>query len=312
MSTTHDAVREQVRERYAAAARISLAGEPTSCCAPSCCEETAQVAAAEPATDGGCCSSTCCGGDAGLTEAQLRAVDPITSGNYDPAETPFDAALAASLGCGNPTALAELAPGEDVLDLGSGGGLDVLLSARRVGPGGTAYGLDMTAEMLELAERNRAAAGIENARFMLGSIEEVPLPDASVDVIISNCVINLSPDKDAVLREAHRVLRPGGRFAVSDIVLLREIPDSLRGVIALWTGCISGALRDTAYVEKLVAAGFEDASVEVTRRYERAELEGMAGQLDPAQLPAGMSMAEAVAALDGAFASAFIRARVAE
>jgi SAM-dependent methyltransferase len=239
-------------------------------------------------------------------------VDPITSGNYDPAETPFDAALAASLGCGNPTALAELAPGEDVLDLGSGGGLDVLLSARRVGPGGTAYGLDMTAEMLELAERNRAAAGIENARFMLGSIEEVPLPDASVDVIISNCVINLSPDKDAVLREAHRVLRPGGRFAVSDIVLLREIPDSLRGVIALWTGCISGALRDTAYVEKLVAAGFEDASVEVTRRYERAELEGMAGQLDPAQLPAGMSMAEAVAALDGAFASAFIRARVAE
>ena len=312
MSTTHDAVREQVRERYAAAARISLAGEPTSCCAPSCCEETPQVAVAEPATDGGCCSSTCCGGDAGLTEAQLRAVDPITSGNYDPAETPFDAALAASLGCGNPTALAELAPGEDVLDLGSGGGLDVLLSARRVGPGGTAYGLDMTAEMLELAERNRAAAGIENARFMLGSIEEVPLPDASVDVIISNCVINLSPDKDAVLREAHRVLRPGGRFAVSDIVLLREIPDSLRGVIALWTGCISGALRDTAYVEKLVAAGFEDASVEVTRRYERAELEGMAGQLDPAQLPAGMSMAEAVAALDGAFASAFIRARVAE
>lgn len=285
--TTHDVVRDQVRERYAAAARLSLAEEPTSCCSTSCCGGSA-----EP-----------------LDAAQLRAVEPITSGNYDADETPFDAALAASLGCGNPTALAELAPGEDVLDLGSGGGLDVLLSARRVAPGGTAYGLDMTPEMLQLAERNRTEAGVENASFMLGSIENVPLPDSSVDVVISNCVINLSPDKDAVLREAHRVLRPGGRFAVFDIVLLRPIPDALRGVIALWTGCISGALGDREYVEKLTAAGFEDAGVEVTRRYERLELEGMADQLDPTMLPEGTSMAAAVEALDGAFASAFIRAR---
>ncbi len=285
---TDDQVREQVRERYAAAAKLSLE---------------------EP--DGGCCGTSCCGesAKADVDVAALKAVDPITSGLYDEAETPFDAALAASLGCGNPTALAELSPGEDVLDLGSGGGLDVLLSARRVAPGGTAYGLDMTPEMLELAERHRVEAGVENARFLLGSIEEVPLPDASVDVIISNCVINLCPDKDAVLREAHRVLRAGGRFAVSDIVLLREIPDGLRSVVALWTGCISGALRDEAYVEKLTDAGFVDAGVEVTRRYERAELEGMAEFLDASHLPAGMTLEEAVSALDGAFASAFIRAR---
>ncbi|GAB3046545.1 arsenite methyltransferase [Intrasporangium mesophilum] len=275
-------VREAVRERYASAARLSLTGTDS----------------------GGCCGGGSCCGEAG----KATAIDPITSGLYDEADTPFDAALAASLGCGNPTALAELRPGEDVLDLGSGGGLDVLLSARRVAPGGTAYGLDMTPEMLELAERNRAEAGIDNARFVLGAIEDVPLPDTSVDVVISNCVINLSPDKDAVIGESFRVLRPGGRFAVSDIVLLRNIPDGLRGVMALWTGCISGSLRDTEFVDKLQAAGFTDASVEVTRRYDRSELEGMADELDEAQLPPGMSRADAVEALDGAFASAFVRA----
>lgn len=272
-------VREMVRERYAA----SATGVLTS------------------GSNDGCCGDGCCGSTA-------EAVDPITSDLYDAADAPSETALAASLGCGNPTALAELHPGEDVLDLGSGGGLDVLLSARRVAPGGTAYGLDMTSEMLELARRNQAEAGIENARFIQGTIEEVPLPDAAVDVIISNCVVNLSPDKDAVLRESFRVLRPGGRFAVSDIVLLRDIPDELRGVVGLWTGCISGALGDDEFVDKLTAAGFEDASVEVTRRYTREDLESMAEVADVAELPDGMSLPELVDALDGAFASAFVRA----
>lgn len=276
---TDDEIRAAVQERYAAAATLSLTAQESGCCA----------------------GSSCCG-----EGGTMQAVDPITSGLYDEADTPFDAALAASLGCGNPTALAELRPGEDVLDLGSGGGLDVLLSARRIAPGGTAYGLDLTPEMLELAERHRAEAGVANARFLLGSIEDVPLPDGSVDVVISNCVINLSPDKDAVLREAFRVLRPGGRFAVSDIVLLREIPESLRGVMALWTGCISGSLLDRDYVAGLEAAGFTDASVEVTRRYDREALEGMS--FDAGHLPEGMSLDDAATALDGAFASAFIRA----
>lgn len=280
---TDEQVREAVQERYASLARLSLLDEDSGCCSSE--------------------SASCCG-ESGKT----RAIDPITSGLYDEADTPFDAALAASLGCGNPTALAELRPGEDVLDLGSGGGLDVLLSARRIAPGGTAYGLDLTPEMLDLAEQNRAEAGVENARFLLGSIEEVPLPDEAVDVVISNCVINLSPDKDAVLREAFRVLRPGGRFAVSDIVLLREIPAELRGVMTLWTGCISGSLLDSDYVAKLGAAGFVAPSVEVTRRYDTAALEEMADQLDPTHLPEGMTLAAAVTALDGAFASAFVRA----
>lgn len=277
--TGDDTIRDQVQERYAAAAKLALADEA------SCCQ-----------------SSSCCG-----EGAKTQRLDPITANLYDEEQTPFDAALAASLGCGNPTALAELSPGEDVLDLGSGGGLDVFLSARRVGPEGMAYGLDMTPEMLELAERNRAEAGLTNVKFMLGSIEQVPLPDAAVDVVISNCVINLSPDKDAVLRESFRVLRPGGRFAVSDIVLLREIPDELRGVLALWTGCISGSLHRDEYVEKLTAAGFTDAGVEVTRTYSRADLEELADQLDAGQVPGGIT--EAIDALDGAFASAFIRAR---
>lgn len=288
---TDDEIRQAVQERYASAARLSLL-TPAGGAGGGCCTT-------EPTAE----STACCG-----ESAKTHAIDPITSGLYDEADTPFDAALAASLGCGNPTALAELRPGEDVLDLGSGGGLDVLLSARRIAPGGTAYGLDLTPEMLELAERNRAEAGVDNARFMLGSIEAVPLPDAAVDVVISNCVINLSPDKDAVLREAFRVLRPGGRFAVSDIVLLRPIPDALRGVLSLWTGCISGSLLDRDYVAKLQSAGFEGASVEVTRRYDTTALEAMADQLDPEHLPEGMTLAAAIEDLDGAFASAFIRA----
>lgn len=274
-------VRQSVRERYATAARSSLMVAETGCC-------------------GG---TSCCGGG-----DDAASGGPVTTGNYDEADTPFTAALAASLGCGNPTALAELRPGEDVLDLGSGGGLDVLLSARRVGPGGTAYGLDMTPEMLDLAERHRAEAGVENARFLRGTIEDVPLPADAVDVIISNCVINLSPDKDAVIGESFRVLRPGGRFAVSDIVLLRDLPEELKEITALWTGCISGSLRDQEFVAKLQAAGFLEASVEVTRRYERADLAALAEELSDEQLPEGMTRAEVVDALDGAFASAFIRA----
>ncbi|WP_223277664.1 arsenite methyltransferase [Janibacter sp. YB324] len=266
--------RDAVRERYAAAARSHLTGDA-----------------------GPCCSGSSPGGEP----------DPITVGLYEGTDSPSDAALAASLGCGNPTALADLSPGEDVLDLGSGGGLDVLLSARRVGPTGTATGLDMTDEMLELARRNQAEAGIANARFVRGRIEAIPLDDASVDVVISNCVINLSADKDAVIREAHRVLRPGGRFAVADVVLLRGIPDALRGIVGLWTGCISGALLDTAYVERLTAVGFTDASVEITRTYGRDDLHRLSGLVGD-QLPHGWTLEQVVDALDGSFASAFVRA----
>src|ERR1700733_7511844 len=209
--------------------------------------------AALRATTGG---SSCCGATAASTSC---GCDPITSNLYDAAqasEIPAEAMLA-SLGCGNPTALAKLNAGETVLDLGSGGGIDVLLSARRVGPTGKAYGLDMTDEMLALANANKKKAGVDNVEFLKGEIERIPLPDDSVDVVISNCVINLSSDKDAVLREAFRVLKPGGRFAVSDVVTRGEIAAELRQDMLLWVGCIAGALQDSEYISKLTAAGFE-------------------------------------------------------
>ena len=214
--------------------------------------------------------------------------------------------MLASLGCGNPTALAELRPGETVLDLGSGGGIDVLLSAKRVGPTGFAYGLDMTDEMLALAERNRREAGAENVRFLKGTIEQVPLPDASVDVLISNCVINLSADKDAVLREAFRVLRPGGRFAVSDVVVLKDLPESVRTSMESWAGCVAGALHERDYRAKLRAAGFAAPEVQVTRTYGLADLQDDDGESccgGPSDAPAAD-----LAAAEGALASAFVRA----
>jgi SAM-dependent methyltransferase len=271
-------IREAVRERYAASARSSLG-----------------LADGVP----GCGSGCGCG---------TAEKDPISIDLYAADDAPSAGALAASLGCGNPTALAELHPGQVVLDLGSGGGLDVLLSARRVGPDGMAYGLDMTTEMVELARRNQGEAGVTNAEFLQGSIEDVPLPDASVDVVISNCVINLSTDKDAVLREAFRVLRPGGRFAVSDMVLLRELPPALDRVVGLWTGCIAGALVVDDYVARLGAAGFADASVELTRTFSRGELEDLAESLSPQDLPEDMDAAAAIDQFEGAFASAFVRA----
>ncbi|MGD8200288.1 arsenite methyltransferase [Ornithinimicrobium sp. W1679] len=279
-------VREQVRARYAASARHALSLTDVS--TPAGADGTA-----------GCGpSGGCCDGDK----------DPMSAGLYDADESPSAGALAASLGCGNPTALADLRPGQDVLDLGSGGGLDVLLSARRVGPGGHAFGVDMTPEMLELARRHQAGAGVQNATFLQGTIEDVPLPDGSVDVVLSNCVVNLSPDKPAVVREAHRVLRPGGRLAVSDIVLLSPVPPALEPVVALWTGCISGALHAEEYVRILQEAGFVEAGVQITRRYTREQLVELADQVDPADRPAGMSQDELVDALDGTFASAFVRA----
>jgi arsenite methyltransferase len=263
-------LKEQVREKYGQAAlRVQTGG--SSCCG------------ASAALDG------CC--------------DPITSNLYDAAqagELPQEAVLA-SLGCGNPTALAQLNPGETVLDLGSGGGIDVLLSARRVGPTGKAYGLDMTDEMLALARENRRKAGVPNAEFLKGEIENIPLPDNSVDVVISNCVINLSADKDCVLREAFRVLKPGGRFAVSDVVTRGEIPAEVRQNMLLWVGCIAGALEDWRYVATLAKAGFGDIDVEPTRVYNiedaRTFLSGQGIDVD--------AMAPAV---EGKFMSAFIRA----
>src|SRR5215208_4040836 len=217
-------------------------------------------------TSGSCCEPSCCGGTA--------TADPITGDLYttdDVAGVPEDA-LKASLGCGNPTALAELKPGETVLDLGSGGGIDVLLSARRVGPSGFAYGLDMTDEMLALAEQNKAAAGAENVQFLKGHIEEIPVPEATVDVVISNCVSNLAADKGQVLREAYRVLKPGGRFAVSDVVAQGALPDDLRADMEAWVGCVAGALEEGEYRQLLTDAGFADIEVEVTRVYDPREL----------------------------------------
>ena len=216
-------------------------------------------------------------------------------------------AVSASLGCGNPTALAELRPGMIVLDLGSGGGIDVLLSARRVAPDGKAYGLDMTPEMHELARRNQAEAGVTDAEFLLGTIEAIPLPDAAVDVSISNCVVNLSPDKPQVFDEAIRVLRPGGRLAISDIVLTRPLPAPLAGLGGLWTGGVAGALVKGELEGQLAAAGFADVSVQPVQVFHRAELAGLAKGLDPATVPAGLDPEATLAALDGVITSSFIR-----
>ena len=262
---------DTVRERYAEAARRVTRGATATC---GC----------------GTATSACC--------------DPISSdlyGDGDAAAVP-DAALRASLGCGNPTALAQLNPGETVLDLGSGGGIDVILSARRVGPAGKAYGLDMTDEMLALAEENKRQAGIANVEFLKGQIEQVPLPDNSVDVIISNCVINLSADKDRVLGEAFRVLKPNGRVAISDVVVQGEIPPDVRRSLELWVGCVAGALTEDEYRRKLAAAGFTDIELETTRVYEAAGArEVLAG--------AGLD-ADALAPLvKGRITSAFVRAR---
>ncbi|HSN19327.1 MAG TPA: arsenite methyltransferase [Usitatibacter sp.] len=263
-------IREVVKKRYGEAARQVRTGR-TSCCG------TRQN------------ESSCC--------------DPITSNLYgkDEAGAIPDDALKASLGCGNPTALAELKPGETVLDLGSGGGIDVLLSARRVGPSGRAFGLDMTDDMLALAEQNKRESGLKNVHFLKGEIEDIPLPDNSVDVIISNCVINLSGDKDKVLREAFRVLKPGGRFAVSDVVVRGEVPDAVRRSMELWVGCVAGALSDADYRAKLAAAGFDGIEIEVTRVYDAGDARAF---LSAEGLDAGAIAKE----VDGKFVSAFVRA----
>ncbi len=258
-----------VRARYAAAAQSADAGEK-SCCGPDCCGS---------------------------------AADPITSDLYGQAQVASlpERAVLASLGCGNPTALAELHAGDVVLDLGSGGGIDVLLSAQRVGPTGKAYGLDMTDEMLALANRNTQAAGATNVEFLKGHIEQIPLPDASVDVIISNCVINLAADKRAVLREAFRVLRPGGRFAVSDVVVRGEVPPEIRRSMELWVGCVAGALEEQQFLALLREVGFEQATIEPTRVY---SLDDARGFLEAA----GLDAARVASDIEGKFASAFVRA----
>ncbi|MCE5315194.1 MAG: arsenite methyltransferase [Armatimonadota bacterium] len=241
--------------------------------------------------------TSCCGSG--------TSKDAITRDLYSEAETqgiPVEALLA-SMGCANPIALANLNPGEVVLDLGSGGGIDVLLSAKRVGPTGKAYGLDMTDEMLELARKNQKEAGIENVEFLKGEIESIPLPDKSVDVIISNCVINLSTNKDRVLREAHRVLKAGGRFAVADIVLTKQLPEDIQKHIGLWTGCVAGALEINEYKTKLTQAGFTDASVEVVKTYSEDDIDGLVPEEVVSQFGK-----ERVSELMGTFVSAFVRA----
>jgi len=263
-------VQQAIREKYGAiASAVSKASTTTGCCGPTACG---------------------CG-------------DPITSDLYSDGETselPREA-VAASLGCGNPTALLELKPGETVLDLGSGGGIDVLLSAKRVGPTGKSYGLDMTDEMLALARENQRKAGATNVEFLKGTIENIPLPDNSVDVIISNCVINLSSDKDAVLREAFRVLKPGGRFAVSDVVVRGEVPADIRRSVELWVGCIAGALEETEYASKLRAAGFADVEVEPWRIYKVDDARAFLAEN-------GIDADRLAPQVDGKFASAFVRA----
>lgn len=301
ISQDDEQLRAEIRTRYAQTALQVLGTEVSTgdtCCEPSCCSPTtlSPSAQTEAAVGGG---SNCC-----TSGTQDR--DPITSDIYSQMELgniPIAAALA-SLGCGNPTALAELQPGEKVLDLGSGGGIDVLLSAKRVGPTGFAYGLDMTDPMLELAERNRKAAGIENAQFLKGIIEDIPLEDNCIDVVISNCVINLSADKGQVLHEAYRVLKPGGRFAVADIIFQGQFPEALRKDMESWAGCIAGALEEETYRTLLHQAGFTAIEIEVTRRYMLSDIiETGAG----ASL-AGLS-ADERSHLDGKFVSAFIRAQ---
>jgi arsenite methyltransferase len=309
--TNDEQLRAEVSARYARTALQVLLTEQTAaadpCCAPTCCTPTATVAAesrkalpvVEAEQTAGCCGPSCCSTD-------TKDASVITSDLYSQAELgtiPVAAALA-SLGCGNPTALAELSAGERVLDLGSGGGIDVLLSARRVGPTGFAYGLDMTDAMLELAERNRAEAGVENVRFLRGIIEDIPLPSESVHMVISNCVINLSADKGKVLREAYRVLAPGGRFAVSDIVFQGSIPQTLRTDLESWAGCIAGALEEETYQELLREAGFTDIEVEVTRQYSLDEIVGSGANASIAALSPNERHN-----VDGKFVSAFIRAR---
>lgn len=264
-------ITEAVKAKYGEAARRVNAGQGASCCD----------------------ASACCGAGA----------DPITSNLYDEQQKEGlpEAAVLASLGCGNPTALAELNVGEIVLDLGSGGGIDVLLSAKRVGPTGRAYGLDMTDDMLALAHANQRRAGVQNAEFLKGEIENIPLPDNSVDVIISNCVINLSADKDRVLREAFRVLKPGGRFAVSDVVVRGDVPDEVRNNMLLWVGCLAGALKDSEYVSKLAKAGFDAIGIEPTRVYKIEDARAfLSGQVIDADTIASR--------VEGRFMSAFVRA----
>jgi arsenite methyltransferase len=264
-------ITEAVKEKYGEAANRVASGGAASC--------------------GTAPSSSCCGGD------------PITSNLYESAQTAGlpQGAVLASLGCGNPTALAQLKPGEIVLDLGSGGGIDVLLSAKRVSPGGKAYGLDMTDEMLALARENQKKAGVENVEFLKGEIENIPLPESAVDVVISNCVINLSADKDRVFQEAFRVLRPGGRFAVSDVVVKGEVPAEIRRNMELWVGCVAGALRDSEYISKLSSAGFKEVSIEPTRVYKLDD----ARQFLAAQ---GIDADSIAPQVEGKFISAFIRA----
>jgi arsenite methyltransferase len=257
-----------VREKYGSIARSVTQSQATACCDPA-----------------------------------MRCCDPITKDLYNASETDVlpENAVLASLGCGNPTALIELREGETVLDLGSGGGIDVLLSAKRVGPTGRAYGLDMTDDMLALARENQRQAGAVNVEFLKGEIENIPLPDNSVDVVISNCVINLSADKSRVLREAFRVLRPGGRFAVSDVVVRGEVPASVRQSMLLWVGCIAGALEESDYRAKLVAAGFVDVDLEPTRTYDIEDARVFLTE-------AGIAVDEIATQVEGKFLSAFIRA----
>lgn len=273
-----DTLTRVVQEKYGEAAkRVLDAGGSAACCGP---------------------VNSCCGGAA----ADGRA-DPITSNLYARGETDQlpSAAVLASLGCGNPTALAQLSPGETVLDLGSGGGIDVLLSARRVGPTGKAYGLDMTDAMLELARKNAAEAGVENLEFLKGQIEDIPLPDASVDVIISNCVVNLSGDKRRVLAEAFRVLKPGGRLAISDVVVRGDVPTEVRRSMELWIGCVAGALEEQEFLRLLDETGFTSPSIEPTRVYQSEDARGFLAD-------AGLSAENVLAQIDGKFMAAFVRA----